>query len=235
MGTGFDSCVELGDSRYGWHKIAQLLQLAALLTETLCRSGADILHVVDADVLVGKIQDPTKEEAETVIVGDKSLAPSDAIWKYFKDHPNRELCAVSTRKGLQDLGIPEEVCPSCGVVYFRDGLVQVLVGRGLRAKDVRWGGNPDEPKLKIGGILNPRKSFEIFMEKARKETRAWSTSDLHVISSLMDRVCEHSHNRMMSLLKSDIEDANVKYYNAISRARENNNFFVSRIARMKKR
>ena len=182
---------------------------------------------MDADVLVGKIQDPTKEEADTVIVGDKSLAPSDAIWKYFKDHPNRELCAVSTRKGLQDLKIPEEACPSCGVVYFRDGLVQVIVGRGLRAKDVRWGGNPDEPKLKIGGILNPRKSFEIFMEKAKKETRAWSTSDLHVISSLMDRVCEHSHNRMMSLLKSDIEDANVKYFNAISRARENNNFFVS--------
>ena len=124
------------------------------------------------------------------------------------------------------MGITEEECPACGIVYFRDGLVQIMLGRGLRSRDVRWGGDPDAPKLRINGILNPRKSFETFMEKARKESRAWSSSDLHVISALTDRICEHSHNRMMSLLKNDIEDANKKYFNAIARARENNNFFV---------
>jgi len=186
--------------------------------------------VVDAEVLVGKIQDPKREDAETVVVGNKALAPKESIWsKLFSTQPNRKLCCIDTRKGLDELGIPEDECPACGIVYFRDGLVQVILGRGLRSRDVRWGGNPDEPKLRIGGILNPRKSFETFMEKAKKESRSWSTSDFHVVSSLMDRVCEHAHNRMMSLLKTDIEDANKKYYNAITRARENNNFFVSTV------
>ena len=190
--------------------------------------GADILHVLDADVLVGKIEDSSEDEAETVIIGDKSLAPSDSIWAKFKAHPNRVLYHANTRKGMSALGISESDTHACGIVYFRDGLVEVIVGRGLRSKDVRWGGNPDEPKTRVDGILNPRKSFETFMEKARKESRAWSTSDLHVVTAFMDRVCEHSHNRMMSLLKTDIEEANMKYFNAISRARENSNFFVSR-------
>ena len=189
--------------------------------------GQDILHVLDADILVGRIQDPEKDEAETVVIGHKSLVPADSLWSKFKTHPNRELFHVNTRAGMDALGIGEIECPACGIVYFQEGLVQIIIGRGLRSRDVRWGGNPDEPKTRVDGILNPRKSFEMFMEKAKQESRAWNSSDLHVITALMDRVCEHSHNRMMSLLKTDIEEANVKYFNAISRARENNNFFVS--------
>jgi len=189
--------------------------------------GTDILHVLDGDVLVARIQDFSKDEIETVVVGQNSLAPKDSLWEKFKMHPNRELLHVNTRKELGKLGITSEECEACGIAYFREGQTQILIGRGLRATEVRWGGNPDEPKRRVDGILHPRKSFELFMEKAKQESRAWSSSDLHVMKALMDRVCEHSHNRMMSLLKSDIEEANVKYFNAISKARENNDFFVS--------
>lgn len=88
-------------------------------------------------------------------------------------------------------------------------------------------GNPDEPKLRIGGILCPRNSFDIFMEKARQESRSWSLSDVSVFQAFMVRVCEFSHMRMMSSLKDGIEQANVKYYEAIGRAQENREFFVS--------
>ncbi|CAB9512451.1 Phytochrome-like protein cph1 [Seminavis robusta] len=211
--------IELSETLLRWSQNSSV-------AENLQTIGTDILHVIDADILVGRIQDPSKEEADVVVVGDKSIAPQDSVWAKFNDHPSRELCAINTRSALEAMGISKEMSPACGIVYFKHGLVQLLLGRGLRCQDVRWGGNPDEPKLKIGGILNPRKSFETYMEKARQESRAWSSSDLQVISALTDRVSEHSHNRMMSLLKADIEDANVKYFNAIARARENNNFFA---------
>ena len=214
--------IELSETLMRWVQSSSV----ATNLETI---GADILHVLDADVLVGRIQDPAKEDAETVIVGQKSMVPKDSLWAKFKTHPNRELFHVNTRTAMEALGMTEEESPACGFVYFREGLVQIIIGRGLRSRDVRWAGNPDEPKRRVDGILNPRKSFEMFMQKARKESRAWSSSDLHVVSALMDRVCAHSHNRMMTLLKTDIEEANVKYFNAISRARENNNFFVSSV------
>ena len=184
------------------------------------------MNIVDADVLVGRIQDSAKQEEDVVILGDKALVPGDEFWTKFKSQPNRQICSANTRKTIESMGLCEKACPASGIVYFRDGLVQIMLGRSLRSKDVRWGGNPDEPKLRIGGILNPRNSFDTFMEKAKQETRAWTSKDLHVVTSLADRVCEHSHNRMMTLLKNDIEDANVKYFNAISRARENNSFFA---------
>lgn len=95
-----------------------------------------------------------------------------------------------------------------------------------RSRDVVWAGNPDEPKLRIGGILCPRNSFAQFMEKAHKESRAWSTQDLHVITVFRDRICEHAHNWMMRLLQNDIEDTNKKYLNAIDRAKDNYEFFA---------
>lgn len=186
-----------------------------------------MLLALDADVLVARVNEATKEQPEYVVIGDNELVPSEALWKHFSTLEPREVYAADTRKAIAAMGLTEQDCPACGVAYYRDGLVQVMLGRGLRSNDVAWAGNPDEPKLRIGGILCPRNSFDMFMEKARKESRSWSTSDIHVFVAFMVRVCEHSHNRMRATLKSGIEDANMKYFNAISRAEENCEFFVS--------
>jgi light-regulated signal transduction histidine kinase (bacteriophytochrome) len=130
---------------------------------------------------------------------------------------NRELCAMSTRAQLASKGLTDEDCKACGIVYFHEGRTQIMIGRKERSRDVIWAGNPDKPKLRIGGILCPRNSFDKFMEKAHKESRAWSTQDLHVITVFRDRICEHAHNWMMRLLQNDIEDTNRKYLNAIDR------------------
>lgn len=189
--------------------------------------GEGMLLALDADVMVAKVHDAAKKEPETVVIGDTDLVPSEALWKHFSAQQPREVYSADTRNAISAMGLTEKDCPSCGIAYYRDGLVQVMLGRGLRSQDVAWAGNPDEPKLRIGGILCPRNSFEMFMEKARKESRSWSTSDIHVFIAFMVRVCEHSHNRMMGTLKVGIEDANMKYFNAISRAKENCEFFVS--------
>lgn len=188
-----------------------------------------MLRLLDADVLVAKVHDAAKEEPEIVVIGDRTLVPGEAVWKHFSSKQPREVYAADTRRAIAAMGLSETDCPACGIAYYRDGLVQIMLGRALRGKDVVWAGNPDQPKLRIGGILCPRNSFDMFMEKARKESRSWSTSDIHVFQAFMLRVCEHSHNRMMVTLKSGIQDANMKHLNAISRAKENCEFFVSDI------
>ncbi|CAB9512453.1 Phytochrome-like protein cph1 [Seminavis robusta] len=188
--------------------------------------GAALLHILDADVLVARVYDAAKENPQTVVVGDESLVPRDVLWEHFAAKSPREVYATDTRKAITDMGLTMTDCPASGVAYYRDGLVQVMMGRGLRSKDVIWAGNPDEPKLRIGGILCPRNSFDTFMEKARKESRSWSASDIHVFQAFMGRVCERSHKRMMTMLRTGIKDANVKYFNAINRAKENCEFFA---------
>lgn len=189
--------------------------------------GEGMLEVLDADTLVAHIIDPrTEDEDDSIFLGDKTLCPSDAFWKKMSLSPQRELVVMSTRAEVTARGLTEEECPACGVVFFQEGRLQVMFGRSLRSKDVFWGGDPDTPKLRIGGILHPRASFDTFMEKAKQEARAWNPQDLSVISVLRDRLCEHSHNWMMRLLQGDIEDTNRKYLNAINRARENYDFFA---------
>jgi light-regulated signal transduction histidine kinase (bacteriophytochrome) len=87
-------------------------------------------------------------------------------------------------------------------------------------------GNPNTPKLRIGGILNPRSSFKTFIEKARTESRAWSSEDINVISVLRDRICEHAHTRMLALLRGDVETTNERYLTAMDQARDNFEFFA---------
>lgn len=141
-----------------------------------------ILKVLDAEILVAQVQDAREDEADGLVLGDRSLVPSPIFWERLKSFPNRELCIISTRQGLDEQGLTEDCCPPCGIVYFREGRTQIMIGRAARSRDVVWAGDPDLPKLKIGGILNPRNSFEQFMEKARKESRAWSAEDISVCS-----------------------------------------------------
>lgn len=142
-------------------------------------------------------------------------------------YPNREMCVRSTRDSIRKLGLTEADCPAPGFVYFREGQTQFFIGRGWRSRDVLWGGNPDEAKLRIGGVLNPRKSFESFLQKAKTESRVWNPADQCVVQLLRDRIClEQSHNWMMALMKNDIEEANVRYLNSIQRSEENSDFFA---------
>ena len=187
--------------------------------------GEDILDIVDTDTIVAYIQNPREGEGDRIILGDSSLVPTETFWTKMARHPSRQLCVASTREEIRAMGLDIEECPASGFVYFHEGRTHILLGRGMRSKDVTWAGNPDEPKLRIGGILNPRHSFDSFIEKARQESRAWSSQDINVITVLRDRICEHSYQYMMSVLRDDINETNEKYLGAIERARENYEFF----------
>lgn len=150
--------------------------------------GEQVKAVCDADCVTVRVEEgadgPTQWNA-----GDHTLVPSPAGWKHLADLSVKdsatELITRQTRAGVLQMGFaaPED-CPAAGFCYFSHGGVQVFLGRALRSADVVWAGDPDLPKLRIGGILNPRASFEQFMEKARQESRRWSKGDLLVINLL---------------------------------------------------
>lgn len=186
--------------------------------------GDGLLGVFDADIIVGHLQDPRGEEGDIIVLGDRSLLPTEIFWSKMSTKPNRELVAIATREEMDEVGLSTQDCPACGFVYFHEGRTQIMIARKERSRDVMWAGNPDEPKLKRVAdrfMMRPR-----FMEKAHKESRAWNTQDIHVITVFRDRICEHSHNWMMRLMQNDIEDTNRKYLSAIDRARDNYEFFA---------
>ena len=187
--------------------------------------GKEILKLVDADVFAGWFKDPSQPKPELVVVGDTSLAPNGQFWEKFAHQPHQEMAVMSTRAEISSMGLSETDCPASGVIYFQDSLFQIMLGRGLRCKDVKWGGKPDAPKLRLNGVLTPRASFELYMEKARKESKAWSAADIHVLRRFIEKTEEYAHNRMMITLRSDIEEANLKYMHELNRARDNHDFF----------
>jgi hypothetical protein len=170
--------------------------------------------------------DAREGEGDSIVLGDKSLVPSDTFWARMVMHPDRELRIISDRDGIAALGLSEKECPAAGIVYFRQGRTHIMLGRSPRSRDVKWAGDPDTPKVRVGGILNPRNSFETFIEKARTESRAWSAEDINVISVLRDRICENAHTYMLTLLRGDMEKTNERYLTAMERARDNFEFFA---------
>jgi two-component system, chemotaxis family, sensor kinase Cph1 len=192
------------------------------LEYNLSELGRELLDIVGADVLVTLL-----DRGKVIVAGDKSLVPNEKAWKILSKHPSGELWTASTRADIRGLGLSEEDCPASGFVYFHEGTTQLFLGRRSIFKDVKWAGKPDQPKLRDAqGMLNPRNSFEMYMEKAKQESRSWSTSDLNVVLVLKDRVCSgHAHEWMTALLRNDIEEANIRYFAAMDRAKDNSDFF----------
>uniref|UniRef100_A0A7S3L7N0 Phytochrome n=1 Tax=Amphora coffeiformis TaxID=265554 RepID=A0A7S3L7N0_9STRA len=217
--------VSLGESLQRWNTTKSF-------QNNLKALGQEILDVVEADVLVGSMN------GESVVIGDATIAPSEAFWRNPpKISTQSDLVVAISREEIAAKGYSEQDCPASGFVYFGDGeMVQIYLGRSDRSTDVKWAGNPDQPKLRgLDGVLNPRNSFQIFMEKARKESKAWSTADLNVISVLQDRIrTGQAHEWMTALLKSDIEEANMRYFSLLDRDRDNSQFFAHVSALMKR-
>jgi len=188
--------------------------------------GKEILEVIDADVLVVSVEAPIESEEYCIEAGDKSLVPKAAFWEKLAIHPNRTLFSTSTRARITQMGLTEEDCPASGFVYFSHGRTQIMVGRSLRSKDVSRDRNPDEPKLRSPGYLNPCSSFDPLMQKAKQQARAWSPSDLKTIDVLSNHVCDYSRSWTMELLKNSVEETNQKYAKAMDLARDNYQFFA---------
>jgi two-component system, chemotaxis family, sensor kinase Cph1 len=188
--------------------------------------GTSLLGIIKADVFVSYVENRKGGEQEITILGNSDLKPTEAFWDNGRQYRSREIIVSSSRRETSALDISEGDCPASGFVYFRESRTHFFLGRSERCSDVCWGGNPDEPKLREDGVLCPRKSFDMYMEKSRLESKKWTKMDVNVISILRDRLCEHCYDWNMMLLESDIQRGNRKYIAAIRRAQDNYEFFA---------
>lgn len=144
----------------------------------------------------------------------------------MRKFPRAQIFTKSTRQSITDMGLTEYDCPAAGFVYFsgKEGSgIEIMIGRAHRGRDVHWGGTPDAPKLKIDGILHPRASFKAQLEKSKKESVPFTPSDMKLIQLIRDQVFEvNANNLMLSLLETDIGEANLMCFNALERTEDNN-------------
>ena len=194
--------------------------------DNLTRIGDSVLEILEADILVGLIENIDAQHTELFLKGDQLLLPSSNFWDIMKAKcmVEKMLCK-STRASIEELGLTEKDCPAAGFCYFQEGDTQIMVGRAWRGRDVIWGGEHFKPKLRVKGILNPRASFKAHLENARRESKPFNPSDINLVTLFRDRVVrEQEYSWMLALMKIDIEEANIRYFNAIERAEDNNDF-----------
>lgn len=196
--------------------------------ENLQRTGDSLLEVLDADVLVGLIENIDSQTTELFVAGDSALVPSEKFWYTMKQQEcSNGLISKSTRAAIADLGLTELECPAAGFCYFEQAKTQIMIGRAWRGHDVIWGGAPEKETDKTDplAMLNPRNSFAAYLEMSRQESRPFNLCDLNIVTMLRDQIVkEQEHSWMLALLKNDIEEANIRYLNAIERAEDNNDF-----------
>lgn len=155
--------------------------------------GDQIIKVMEADVFAARYRN--ENVVWSVAKGNMNLLPRGLFWeKMSKQVPNYGLCVKSTKKSLEELDLTEVNCPGSDFVFIRDDEVEILIGRAFRERDVVWAGNPDAPKINIGGLLHPRASFEAQLEKARKDSHPFDTLDQKLADLLRDLIFRKESN-----------------------------------------
>ena len=62
-----------------------------------------------------------------------------------------------------------------GVAFFKLSCAQLAIVRASKVRDVKWAGVSDTQKLEgLNGMLDPRASFNEYVEKGRHESKKWS-------------------------------------------------------------
>ena len=187
----------------------------ASVTKNLETFGDEIVNVMEADVFAARYK--VGDTVESVAKGDMALLPRGLFWtKLAKQVPENEVCVRSSRKSIQELGLTEKNCPGSDFLFTRSKDAEIMLGRNYRVRDVVWGGNPDAPKLNIGGLLHPRASFEAQIEKARKATNPFNTVDQKMAGFLGDQIFKKSSmSWALALVDEDITSEYVTLFNGL--------------------
>jgi two-component system, chemotaxis family, sensor kinase Cph1 len=175
-----------------------------------------ILAVAEADALAVCVNDNI-----SAMYGDKTLAPT--LWglRVLRQRCQTEstIMVSAFSAGLGGNG--------CGVAYMRASNIQLAIIRRSHSSDVVWGGNPDEAKLPgLRGLLEPRASFEAYVEKGRMEAKPWTVIDREVIFMITDSVRQFVRAEMLKSCELSLEGANNGYFESQGTAEENFEYFA---------
>lgn len=171
--------------------------------------GDQVISVMEADVLAARYRrDKSHPAIWSVAKGDMELLPRGLFWeKMSQQVPNYGLCIKSTKKSIKDLDLTDVNCPGSDFCFIRNDQIEVLIGRKYRERDVVWAGDPDAPKINIGGLLHPRASFEAQLQKAKRDAHPFDVLDQKLAGLLRDLIFrKESDTWALALLQEkDIE------------------------------
>jgi len=199
------------------HKALLPLQTVKSIQDFLSFGWKPILAVVDADALV--IYEAEKEGRQTF--GDATILPTEEGEKILRTscRLNSHLLLNQFSSGLSGDG--------AGVLYFKHLHVSVAFVRKAIVSDVKWAGNPNRIQDEtVPGRLCPRASFELYMEKGRKESRTWTAADCSVAEFVVDRIDQFFHRAMLQSFRMSLEQNNSRCLQAVEAARERYEFFA---------
>ncbi|CAN0050394.1 unnamed protein product, partial [Pylaiella littoralis] len=81
-----------------------------------------------------------------------------------------------------------------GVAFFSASSILVAFLRGSIARHVKWAGKPDPPLTgKEEGRMNPRASFDLYMETAAAEFEAWSPATVELLGMVSQSLSSHAY------------------------------------------
>ncbi|KAG5178217.1 hypothetical protein JKP88DRAFT_248300 [Tribonema minus] len=126
------------------------------------------------------------------VYGDKLLAPTEEGARELSRRCHMDETLILNDYGAGGIGR--------GVAHMRTRGMQLSLMRTSSCADVVWGGNPDDAKLPtLGGVLQPRASFEAYLEKSRHESHKWDFTDREIVAMIFEHM---RHYRRAELLKS---------------------------------
>ena len=189
----------------------------ANVLENLHVLGDQVVNVMEADVLAARVKSD-KSAVWSVAKGNMELLPRGLFWEKMSEQvPTYGLCVKSTKKTVKELDLTDVNCPGSDFVFIRNDKIEIMIGRAYRERDVVWAGDPDTPKINIGGLLHPRASFEAQLEKAKRDANPFDTLDQQLAELLCDLIFRKESNTWaLSLLQEkDIQMNIFKSFNAV--------------------
>lgn len=149
-------------------------------------SSEELLKLFEADFGALSIR------SETMILG-KGTPHTQEILAFVEYLRIRRLSSVMASKDIAknfpDLRYPPGFQHIGGLLYVPlsvDASDFIVFFRRPQLTELKWAGNPYEKHVKQGtaGFLEPRKSFKIWRETVRSQSRGWSDADLETAAVL---------------------------------------------------
>ena len=121
----------------------------------------------------------------------------------------------SFKEGLNGMG--------GGVIMLKHPNVTLVIVRVCEIVDINWAGVNDTTEF---GILQPRKSFAIFTEKAKVTCKQWTDANVENAQYFFEQITLFVHSHMLTQFRTSLDQSNSDCVKAISEAKENYDFFA---------
>ena len=110
-----------------------------------------------------------------------------------------------------------------GVIMLKHPNVTLVIVRLCEIVDINWAGYNDTTEM---GVLQPRKSFAIFTEKAKVTCKQWTEANVENAQYFFEQITLFVHSQMLTKFRSSLDQSNSDCVKAINEAKENYDFFA---------